>query len=254
MLLVLIISWYFRCLIFIWSLLFPKQKDYCLFVCVRKKVYPARGDQVALFWTVFRRWITWNCNECLNKSPSLSIIFTVPPIVSSQHCYCHEAEYGRMIECGKCRSWFHSACLELSDPEISLLRLFFCTGCLNEHQSLRIVFKDPSEFVQQHTKPLFKKNNILQSTTCIPTTCFSRSTRFLSSASPTASMKSTGISRPPGKTTVYASVSPKPPLTFRDQPLFINPLFAGIHSIRDCSHHSTLPSIRIVKWKETIVL
>ena len=43
MLLVLIISWYFRCL------------DYCLFVCVcvRKKVYPARGDQVALFWTVF---------------------------------------------------------------------------------------------------------------------------------------------------------------------------------------------------------
>ena len=101
------------------------------------------------------------CNECLNKNSSLSLAFKVPPVVTSKHCYCEEAEYGRMIECGKCRSWFHTSCLELSDQEISLLRLFFCAGCLNEHQSLRLVFKDPSEFVQQHTKPLFKSQNIL---------------------------------------------------------------------------------------------
>ena len=44
------------------------------------------------------------CNECLNKNSSLSLVFKVPPVVSNNHCYCREAEYGRMIECGKCRS------------------------------------------------------------------------------------------------------------------------------------------------------
>jgi len=105
--------------------------------------------------------LNFYCIECLNKNSSLSLTFKVPPAATSLHCYCNEKEYDRMFECGKCRLWFHSGCIELTDQEISLLRLFFCTGCLNQHQGLKLVFKDPSDFALQHTKPIFKSHGIL---------------------------------------------------------------------------------------------
>ena len=66
-----------------------------------------------------------------------------------------------MIECGKCKDWFHHDCSELTEQEICMLQVFFCTNCLREHNNLNLLFKDEADHTKEHTKPLFKSNNIL---------------------------------------------------------------------------------------------
>ena len=73
-----------------------------------------------------------------------------------------------MVECGKCKDWFHSKCLNLSDSEIDQILLFFCTECTAANPSLKIVFKDYSK---EHTKPLFKKHGILSVYNLYPYYC-----------------------------------------------------------------------------------
>ena len=73
-----------------------------------------------------------------------------------------------MIECGKCKDWFHSTCLNMSDSEINQILLYFCVECLTANSSLKIVYKDYSK---EHTKPLFKKHGILSIYNLYPYHC-----------------------------------------------------------------------------------
>ena len=63
-----------------------------------------------------------------------------------------------MIECNKCKDWYHNTCLNLSESEINEILIFFCPECKAANPSHKIVRKDYSK---EHTKPLFKKYGIL---------------------------------------------------------------------------------------------
>jgi len=73
-----------------------------------------------------------------------------------------------MVECSKCKDWFHGACLGLSDSEINQILLFFCKECLLTNSSLKIIHKD---YTKEHTKPLFKKQGILSVYNLYPYNC-----------------------------------------------------------------------------------
>ena len=105
------------------------------------------------------------CNECLNSDSSLSIIYKVTPLNMTQdpnklYCYCQECEYGAMIECNKCKIWFHRNCIDMTDYEIKSLLLYFCENCLDENSQLNIIF-NYKDYTLEHTKPLFKLHGIL---------------------------------------------------------------------------------------------
>ena len=106
------------------------------------------------------------CNECLNINSELHVVYRKPLKITAHqndllYCYCRESEYGHMVECGKCRDWFHSDCTELSEHEIKLVYIFFCVNCLHKHNNLNIMFKDEVDHTKEHTKPLFCSNRIL---------------------------------------------------------------------------------------------
>ena len=104
------------------------------------------------------------CIECLNKNCNLSIKYiTAPPALSFGHedtfCYCKETIEGAlMVECGKCRNWFHEVCIKETGSEIKSILIYFCPCCLAKHSNLKIIYIDYSK---EHTKPLFKSNDIL---------------------------------------------------------------------------------------------
>ena len=104
------------------------------------------------------------CSECLNNNHELFITYNKSPILTNPngiYCYCKDSEYGQMVECGKCNDWFHHECIELTEQEIRLLQVFFCTNCLQTHNNLNLMFKDEFDYIKEHTKPLFNNNNIL---------------------------------------------------------------------------------------------
>ena len=100
------------------------------------------------------------CAECLNKDSNISIKYIVPPPVNNNvvFCHCKEGEYGLMLECTKCKDWFHQVCINMSKGEISAIQLYYCDSCLATDSSLKIIYKD---FTKEHTKPLFNLHKIL---------------------------------------------------------------------------------------------
>ena len=63
-----------------------------------------------------------------------------------------------MVECGKCRNWFHEECIRESEYEIKSILIYFCVSCLEKNSNLKIVYKD---YAKEHTKPLFITNNLI---------------------------------------------------------------------------------------------
>ena len=68
-----------------------------------------------------------------------------------------------MIECFKCKNWFHDECIGLNECDIKQVLVYFCTDCIeyyntHEHYSLKIIYKN---YIKEHTKPLFNSHKIL---------------------------------------------------------------------------------------------
>ena len=80
--------------------------------------------------------IEFYCIECLNKDKHISIKYKIPPVSneSDKFCYCRGPESGLMMECTKCRNWFHQECMNLTKSEINEILIYFC----NIHVSLEI--------------------------------------------------------------------------------------------------------------------
>ena len=114
---------------------------------------------------------TYYCAACENRY-DISTKYKVPPLPSQddKYCYCREGESGLMIECGKCKEWFHSTCLNLPESTLNQTLLYFCKECLSRdtRKSLKIITIDYSK---EHTKPLFKKHEILSIFNLYPYFC-----------------------------------------------------------------------------------
>ena len=63
-----------------------------------------------------------------------------------------------MVECGKCRNWFHERCISETRSELKSILIYFCAFCLEENSNLKLIYRDYSK---EHTKPLFNSNHIL---------------------------------------------------------------------------------------------
>ena len=61
--------------------------------------------------------IDFYCSECLNNDHSLSTTYKIflPQITKDTFCLCNGCESGLMIECNKCKHWFHQECVGLSE-------------------------------------------------------------------------------------------------------------------------------------------
>ena len=66
-----------------------------------------------------------------------------------------------MIECTKCRVWFHTDCTELSATDANRLRLFYCAYCMSSNPSLELVYKQSSDYTKEPSKPIFKAHSIM---------------------------------------------------------------------------------------------
>ena len=100
------------------------------------------------------------CIECLNKNSGLSVKYKVPPqsTIGDIFCHCNNYADGFMVECGKCKNWFHDKCTDYTMSELNQILIYFCHTCLSNNDNLQIIFKDYSK---EHTKPLFRKQDIL---------------------------------------------------------------------------------------------
>ena len=88
-----------------------------------------------------------------------------------------------MIECGKCKEWFHNLCLNVPESTLNQTLLYFCKDCLSRdtRKSLRIITIDYSK---EHTKPLFKKYDILSIFNLYPYFCLIELYKVLKSRTP----------------------------------------------------------------------
>ena len=104
---------------------------------------------------------TFYCAAC-EKHYDISTKYVVPPLPSTdgKYCHCQQRESGLMIECGKCKEWFHNTCLNLPESTLNQTLLFFCKGCISQdpRKSLKTIYID---YTKEHTKPLFVKQDIL---------------------------------------------------------------------------------------------
>ena len=101
------------------------------------------------------------CNDCLNHNSHLAVTYTVPKEVPVTHCYCDGKSYGKMVMCTHCDKWFHIDCTELSDQDVSRLRLFFCAYCMSVDPTLALMYKKSSDYAKEPSKPIFKSHDIL---------------------------------------------------------------------------------------------
>ena len=111
------------------------------------------------------------CAAC-EKRYDISTKYVLPPLpsVDGKYCHCQKEENGLMIECGKCKEWFHDTCLNLHESTINQILLYFCKGCISQdrRKSLKIIYID---YTKEHTKPLFKKHEILSVFNLYPYHC-----------------------------------------------------------------------------------
>ena len=104
--------------------------------------------------------LPYTCTECLRLK-------TLPP-KSLTYCVCKTGASGEMIECNKCRDWFHDECIDLSSSDFKQIIYFYCQTCISKDNKLKIIYRD---FTKEHTKPLFKKHNILSIFNLYPYFC-----------------------------------------------------------------------------------
>ena len=66
------------------------------------------------------------CAAC-EKRYDISTKYVLPPLpsVDGKYCHCQKEENGLMIECGKCKEWFHDTCLNLHESTINQILLYF---------------------------------------------------------------------------------------------------------------------------------
>ena len=105
------------------------------------------------------------CPTCLDKNSNLAVKYKYPMSEStkSTFCHCNGCEAGLMIECFKCKNFFHDECIGLNEWDMKQILVYFCTDCIEyyntiEHYSLKIIYKN---YVKEHTKSLFNSHNIL---------------------------------------------------------------------------------------------
>ena len=86
-----------------------------------------------------------------------------------------------MIECSQCRDWFHDECVELSASDLKQILFFYCPDCSSKDNKLKTMYKD---YTKEHTKPLFKKHNILSIFNLYPYFCLNEMYKILKFRTP----------------------------------------------------------------------
>ena len=86
-----------------------------------------------------------------------------------------------MIECSQCRDWFHDECVELSASDLKQILFFYCQDCSLKDNKLKTIYKD---YTKEHTKPLFKKHNILSIFNLYPYFCLNEMYKILKFRTP----------------------------------------------------------------------
>ena len=103
------------------------------------------------------------CPECLLKDQRLNITYhdTSSPIIEhDSFCHCQGPESGLMIECNKCKIWYHNNCIGLNEADTKNILLYFCQNCINTdcRGSLKVIYRD---YCLENTKPLFNNHKIM---------------------------------------------------------------------------------------------
>ena len=108
------------------------------------------------------------CAECINKNKGLKTTYLNDPQVFSHCASCSEPAQDVMANCGKCKNSFHLDCINYDEAEINKILLFFCESCTFNKAYPKIIYKD---YTKEHTKPLFKKHEILSIHNLYPYYC-----------------------------------------------------------------------------------
>jgi len=114
------------------------------------------------------------CAECVRLK-------TQPPN-SLTYCVCNTGSSGEMIECSQCRDWFHDECIDLTGSDFKQILFYYCQACVaRSDNKLKIIYRD---FTKEHTKPLFKKHNILSVFNLYPYFCLNDMFKILKFRTP----------------------------------------------------------------------
>ena len=108
------------------------------------------------------------CAECTNKNKGLKITYHTDPLVLGHCVSCSGPAREVMANCGSCKSSFHPDCINYDETEINQILLFFCESCTINNAYPKIIYKD---YTKEHTKPLFKKHEILSIHNLYPYYC-----------------------------------------------------------------------------------
>ena len=84
------------------------------------------------------------CSECLNNDHNLTITYKIPllQVTKNTFCHCNGSESGLMIECNKCKDWFHQECIGMNEYDIKQILVYFCINCMILDPNLKIIYKD----------------------------------------------------------------------------------------------------------------
>ena len=108
------------------------------------------------------------CAECINKNKGLKTTYLNDPQALSHCASCSEPAQDIMANCGSCKDSFHPDCINYDEAEINQILLFFCESCTFNKVYPKIIYKD---YTKEHTKPLFKKHEILSIHNLYPYYC-----------------------------------------------------------------------------------
>ena len=103
------------------------------------------------------------------------------PQNSLMYCVCKSGASGEMIECSQCRDWFHDECVELSASDLKQILFFYCQDFSSKDNKLKTIYKG---YTKEHTKPLFKKHNILSIFNLYPYFCLNEMYKILKFCTP----------------------------------------------------------------------
>jgi len=98
------------------------------------------------------------CAECANKHKGLKTTYFSDPIVLDDCASCSGPGSEVMACCNSCKSVFHPSCINYDETGLNQILLFFCESCISGKAYPKIIYKD---YTKEHTKPLFKKHEIL---------------------------------------------------------------------------------------------
>ena len=98
------------------------------------------------------------CAGCINLNKGLKTTYLNDPQMTNHCSICSGSVSEIMANCGSCTSSFHPTCINRDETEINNILLFFCENCTLGKEYPKIIYKD---YTKEHTKPLFKKHEIL---------------------------------------------------------------------------------------------